>query len=207
MLKTFVALLGCLFVAAPALQTPLYAESKVLAFAGSTRGDSINKKLVKEAARIAQEMGATVKLIDLKDYPMPLYEGDLEAAEGVPFAAKQLKEIIDENQIILIASPEYNGAYSPLLKNTLDWLSRMQGALNGKTVIIMSSSPGKLGGARGLVLLKALLEELGAKVVSNQVSVPNGYQAFDQAGHLKDLKWEEALRQAIRPVITQSAIK
>lgn len=205
MLKIFV-FLCCLCTAATTFHTsPLYAESsfaesKVLAFAGSTRVDSINKKLVKEAARIAQEMGATVKLIDLKDYPAPFYEGDLEAAEGVPATTKQLRQLIDESQVILIASPEYNGSYSPLLKNTLDWLSRMQNSFKGKSVVIMSTSPGKLGGMRGLVLLKALLEELGATVLPQQVSLPHGNQAFNEAGHLIDPKWEKALMQAIQQI-------
>lgn len=176
------------------------AQTEVLAFAGSVRSESINKKLVKQAAQIAQELGAKVKVIDLNDYAMPIYEGDLEDSKGAPPAAKKLKEAIDAAQVIMIASPEYNGFFSPLLKNTIDWLSRL-GNFKGKTFIIMSTSPGKLGGARALVHLKTLLEELGGQVVSPQVSVPNGFQAFDASGHLKDPKWTNALREAIRPAI------
>lgn len=200
MLKLFV-LLCCFYTAA------LHAEIKVLAFAGSTRLDSMNQKLVKEAARHAFDMGACVKVLNLKDYPMPLYEGDLEEAEGLPASTRQLKKEMQGAQVIVIASPEYNASYSPLLKNTLDWLSRDEGedfqtAFKGKTFIIMSASPGQLGGARGLVPLRALLETLGGKVVSGQVSLPNGDRAFDEAGRLKDDQWAQRLRQLIRPVIS-----
>lgn len=185
------------------LTMPLHAETKVVAFAGSARCDSINKKLVKEAARLAQDMGATVKVLDLKDYPMPLYDGDLEDTQGIPLTAKQFKAALAPSQVIMIASPEYNGSYSPLLKNTIDWLSRGEesGTFKGKTFVIMSTSPSQYGGERGLAPLRALLETLGGNVLPNQIALPQGYQAFDESGRLKDEQWVNRLRQAIQPAL------
>src|SRR5689334_4293777 len=100
------------------------AEVKVTAFAGSLRNDSFNKKMVKEAARMAEEMGAEVTFIDLKDYPMPFFDEDLERVEGMPESAKSFRRQLLSSDVILIASPDYNHSISGVLKNALDWLSR-----------------------------------------------------------------------------------
>lgn len=196
MLRLFVLL--CCFCA-----VNLQAETKVLAFSASTRCESTNKKLVKEAARFAQDMGATVKLIDLKDYPMPFYDGDLEEAQGLPVAAQRLKELVKDANLVMIASPEYNGSYPALLKNVLDWLSRGEesSTFKDKTFLIMSTSPGPSGGGRGLVLVRSLLETLGGKVLPSQIALPQGYQAFDEAGHLKDEQWAKRLRQSVQSAL------
>ncbi len=102
------------------------SEIKVLAVAGSTRDDSINKKLVTEAAHLARQMGSKVTIIDLKDYPMGLYDADIEAKQGMPIKAKQLRQLMIQSQVILIASPEYNGSLSGVLKNAIDWASRSE---------------------------------------------------------------------------------
>src|SRR5262245_61507584 len=101
------------------LAGPLAAETKILAFAGSTRKDSYNKKLVKEAAQIARKCGANVTVVDLKDYPIPLYDGDLEKDEGMPENAKRIRKMMIESDAILIASPEYNGSLPAVLKNVI----------------------------------------------------------------------------------------
>lgn len=175
------------------------AETNVLAFAGSARNESLNKQLVNDAARIAREMGANVTVIDLKEYPIPLYDGDLEESQGLPANAKKIRDLLIKNQVILIASPEYNGSVSPLLKNLIDWASRNEQngasreAFKGKKIAIMSASPGGKGGARGLVHLRAILTDVGATVISKQLSVPNAYNAFNETGKLKDPKLQQEL--------------
>ena len=99
-------------------------SAKILAFAGSTRSNSFNKRLVRAAAVMAEEAGATVTIVDLRDYPLPLYDGDLEQAEGLPEHAATLYELFKSHDALLISSPEYNSSVSAVLKNTIDWVSR-----------------------------------------------------------------------------------
>jgi chromate reductase, NAD(P)H dehydrogenase (quinone) len=176
---------------------------KVLAFAGSTRKDSINKKLVLIAAEIARKKGASVTFIDLKEYPIPLYDGDLEESEGMPKNAKYIRNLMLESSAIIIATPEYNGSISAVLKNALDWVSRSEdsnasrGAFKGKKFAVMSTSPSKKGGLNGLNHLSFILENLGGKVVSIKVAVPNGFEAFNEVGQLRDEKIAKELDQEI----------
>src|SRR5262245_16075385 len=123
----------------------------ILAFAGSAREGSFNKKLIRVAAKAAQEAGAQVTLIDLKDFPMPLMNEDLEAKEGMPEFAKKIKDLMKSHDAFLISTPEYNSSMPPLLKNTLDWASRKESkdepplsAYKNKIAGIMSASPGAL---------------------------------------------------------------
>lgn len=181
----------------------LSAETKILALAGSTRADSYNKKLVQEAAEIARKKGAIVTVIDLKDFKMPFYDEDLEKAEGMPLAAKQFRQLMIDNQAIIIASPEYNGSLSAVLKNALDWASRNEAgkpsrdAFTGKRFALMSASPGQTGGSTGLVHLKAIIERIGGEVVSKQTSIPRAYEAFTPEGHLINSQQIEAIKQEI----------
>jgi chromate reductase, NAD(P)H dehydrogenase (quinone) len=185
----------------------LLAEQKVLAFSGSTRADSYNKKLVLQAADIAKQMGATVTVIDLKDYPMPFYDGDLEEKNGLPEKAKQLRDLMKNSDAIIIASPEYNSSVSAVLKNTLDWASRGEkggyspDAFQGKKFAIMSASPGQGGGARGLVHLKQIIENVGGKVVSIKVSVKQAHTAFDEKGALINPAVKNELRDEIQELL------
>lgn len=174
--------------------------SKILAFAGSTRSDSFNKKLVKVAAQGANESGANVTIIDLRDFVMPLYDGDLENQQGLPPAALKLKELMLTHHGFLIASPEYNSSISGVLKNTLDWTSR-QGdgesplaCYNDKVAGLMSSSPGGLGGLRGLVHLRAILENMGVLVIPDQVAISQAHEAFDTDNSMKDKKQEQKVK-------------
>ncbi len=167
--------------------------AKLLFFAGSARKASLNKKLAALAGKLAREKGADVTIIDLKDFEMPLYDGDLEAEEGLPENAKRLKKLFIEHDGFFIASPEYNSSFSPLLKNTLDWISRIHeenepslSAYSGKIAAIAATSAGPLGGLRGLVPLRMLLGNIGVTVIPNQVAVGSGLQAFDDAGRLSD---------------------
>ena len=169
----------------------------ILAFAGSARNNSWNKKLVRIAAKGARAAGAEVTDLDLADYPMPMYDGDLEAAEGQPANAKRLKTLMINSHGFLIASPEYNSGYSPLLKNTLDWVSRPIPeepsllAFAGKVTALMSASPGALGGLRGLAQLRQVLSNIQVLVLPAQVTVPLAQNLFKKNGYLKDEKKQE----------------
>lgn len=167
---------------------------KILALAGSLRKDSFNKKLVKIAAAGARKAGAEVAIVDLADYPLPLYDGDLEAEKGIPENAKKLKKLFIEHNGFLFASPEYNSSVSGTFKNVIDWVSRPDKGeapligFKGKIATIMSASPGALGGLRGLVHLKAILGNMGVVVLPDQVTVSVAHEAFNEDGQLKDPK-------------------
>ncbi|MBS0648092.1 MAG: NAD(P)H-dependent oxidoreductase [Verrucomicrobia bacterium] len=200
-----------LLLALIAFTMSLKAETKVLAFAGSTRAGSYNQKLVLEAADIARKMGATVTVIDFKDFPMPLYDTALEE-KGMPAQAKRLRQLMIQSDAIIIASPEHNASISATLKNALDWTSRNAGsysaeAYQGKKFAIMSASPGKGGGARGLVHLRAIIEAVGGDVMAKQVSVPTAHQAFDAKGKLESASLTQELQQEIQQLIPASLAK
>jgi chromate reductase, NAD(P)H dehydrogenase (quinone) len=197
----------CLIILCFAFSTSLNAQTKVLAFAGSTRADSANKKLIVEAANSAHRMGADITVIDLKDYPIPFYDGDLEAKEGMPSTARQLRKMMIQSDVIIIASPEYNASLSPVLKNAIDWASRGEAggssreAFKGKKFAIMSASPGSSGGARGLVHLRTILEDIGGTVIPLQVVVPGAFNAFDELGHLKSEKTKMEIQKILQAAI------
>ncbi|MDX2231285.1 MAG: NAD(P)H-dependent oxidoreductase [Leptolyngbyaceae cyanobacterium bins.349] len=169
---------------------------KILAFAGSARTDSFNKKLVKIAAEGAKAAGAEVTYLDFRDLPLPLYDEDLETAEGLPENVLKLKSVMKASQGFLIACPEYNSSITPLLKNAIDWASRPEPGdppmgltcFRDKVAVIMSASPGGLGGLRGLGHVRSILENIGVLVLPDQKAVSNAYQAFDETGNLKDEK-------------------
>ena len=172
---------------------------KILALAGSTRTASFNKQLVRFAAEAARAAGAEVTVVDLRDYPLPLFDGDLEDHEGLPENAKKLKALFREHDGLLIASPEYDSSITAVLKNTLDWVSRGETddepalvAYRGKAAALLSASPGALGGLRGLVHLRAILGNIGVIVLPDQAAVPKAHEAFDAGGRLKD---ERTVRQ------------
>ncbi len=175
---------------------------RILAFAGSTREASFNKKLVQIAAAGAKAAGAEVTYIDLRDFPLPLYDGDLEAAEGLPDNARKLKALMLAHQGLLIASPEYNSSISGVLKNTIDWISRPENndepplaCYANKVAAIMSASPGGFGGMRGLVIVRSLLENIKVMVIPDQVAVPKAFEVFNEDGTLKDSKQQAAVEQ------------
>ncbi len=173
---------------------------KILAFAGSAREASFNKRMIRIAADGAREAGAEVTLIDLKEYPLPLFDQDEEAAYGLPPNARKLKDLFLSHQGLLIASPEYNSSISPLLKNTIDWVSRpVEGQQQlaeyaGKTAVIMSASPGGLGGLRGLVHVRAILGNIGVVVLPATLSISGAPKAFADDGSLADPKQQEQVR-------------
>ena len=180
---------------------------KILAFAGSTREGSFNKQLLKLAAAAASKAGGDVQVIDLRDLPLPIYDGDLESREGLPENARKLKQLFISHQAILISSPEYNSSVSGVLKNTIDWLSRpvpgekSLGCFEGKVAGLLSASPGQLGGLRGLVHLRAILGNIKVLVLPDQASIPKANEAFDASGALKDPKQHQAVETVARRLV------
>lgn len=173
-------------------------KPKILAFAGSLRQGSFNKKLIKIAVKGAEQADADITLIDLADFTLPAYNGDDEAAHGLPENAKKLKQLMIAHDGLLISSPEYNSSISGAFKNVIDWVSRPEEgekislpAFRGKVAAIMSASPSGLGGLRGLVHLRAILENIHVMVLPEQVTVPSAHEAFDEDGHLKDQQKEK----------------
>ena len=175
---------------------------RVLAFAGSARKDSYNKRLLPIVSAGAEAAGGSVTIADLADFPMPLFNEDLEAKQGMPEHARRFKELMLEHDALIIASPEYNSAFSPLLKNTLDWVSRSEAddeaslsAYRGKVAGILAASPGALGGLRGLVFLRMLLGNLGVLVVPKQQAIRQAYKAFNDTGTLIDERHNRAVME------------
>jgi chromate reductase len=187
------------------------AQPKILAFAGSTRTESWNKKLIKIAVEGARAAGAEVTLIDLRDFPMPLYDGDLEAA-GIPDNARKLKLLFLDHSGLLISSPEYNSSISGVLKNSIDWVSRSEpgeaplACYADKVAALLSASPGALGGLRGLVTLRSILGNIKVLVLPDQVSVMKAHEAFNPDGTLKDAK-QAASVQKLGKSLTETLVK
>ena len=169
-------------------------QPRILAFAGSARIGSHNHRLVQVAATGARAAGAEVTVLNLKDYPLPLFDEDLEREEGTPENARRLKQSFLDHDGLLVASPEYNSSITPLLKNTIDWVSRpaegepMLAAYQCKVAALMAASPGGLGGLRGLVHVRSILSSIGVVVLPDQIAVPQAFAAFDDDGQLKDEK-------------------
>jgi chromate reductase len=167
---------------------------RILAFASSTRRESFNKKLVAIAAQGAREAGAEVMLIDLKDFALPLFDQDLEAEQGMPENGTKLKKLFVDHDGLLIASPEHNSSFPAVLKNAIDWVSRPAPGeaplvgFKGKVATLMSTSPGALGGLRGLVHVRSILGNLGVIVLPDQIAVGKAHEAFQPDGSLMDPK-------------------
>jgi NAD(P)H-dependent FMN reductase len=179
------------------------AAPRILAFAGALRTQSWNKKLIRIGAGIARDAGAEVNLIDLRDYPMPFYDGDIEASDGLPPKARELKELMLAHDAFLLSCPEYNSSISAVLKNTIDWVSRPRpnepSAFKGKIAGLLAASPGNLGGVRGLFTVRQVLTTLGVLVVPTQFALSQAANAFADDGALKD----ERHRDAVKAVVTE----
>ena len=172
---------------------------RIVAFAGSLRSDSYNKKLIRIAAAGARAAGAAVTEIDLRDMPMPLYDGDVQRDHGLPPNAKVFKRALIEHHGILISSPEYNSAISGVLKNAIDWASRTEAnepplvAFKGKIAGLVSASTGHLGGVRGLAALRSILSNIGVMVIPTQMAISRANDAFEPDGKLKDERHQAAV--------------
>jgi chromate reductase, NAD(P)H dehydrogenase (quinone) len=170
------------------MSASLRAETKVLLFSGSTREGSYNQKLIMQAEKMARAQGAQTTLISLKDFEMPFYNGDLEEKTGMPENAKRLGQLMAEHDVIVIATPEYNGSIPGLLKNAIDWMSRdaKRAMFKGKKFSLMSAAGSAYGGKNAMKHLADILGQLGG-VVEIKASVPRAYEAFNEKGELKDI--------------------
>lgn len=183
------------------------ARPKILVFAGSAREASLNKKLARAAAKAIDDNGGEATFIDLRDYPMPIYEGDLEAREGMPPSARTLRELFVSHPAFLIVSPENNGTIPSLLKNAIDWLSRdVDGKsglepYRGKVIALMSASPGAFGGVVCLTHLRFSLSKLLAHVIPDQFPLPKADQAFADDGSLKEAWQQKSVQTVVRHLI------
>lgn len=176
-------------------------KPKILVVTGSARLDSVHRKLAVLAVQALHEAGTDATLADLRDFPMPMYDGDLEAGHGMPANAHALKELARRHDGFAIASPEYNGSFPALLKNALDWISRPEPGehhlevFRGKVAAILSASPGPGGGRRGLSHLRELLERMAVQVIPQEVAIARSGAALDAAGQLTRAEDEAALRE------------
>jgi chromate reductase, NAD(P)H dehydrogenase (quinone) len=166
---------------------------KILAACGSARRGSLNQKTLNLAAHGATHAGAQVTSIRLADFELPLYDADMEAEQGVPERVRALQALVAEHDALLIATPEYNGGYSALLKNAIDWISRPRAdgssgvaLLAGKVAALVSASPGQLGGLRSQTGLRVVLDKLGVLVIPEAFALSVAHEAFDADGNMKD---------------------
>lgn len=177
-------------------------KPKILAFAGSLRKNSYTKRVLKTAVEGAKKAGADVTYIDLKDYPLPIYDADDHAANGFPENALKLQRLLGESDGFLIASPEYNGSVSGGLKNMIDWASRksdefgMIEVFKGKTAAIMTASPGAFGGIRCLAHLRGILTIMLVNVLPSEIAVAKVGSMFEgDAEEMTDEKMKTILEE------------
>ena len=181
---------------------------RILAFSGSAHSPSLNQRLVSLAARGARDAGAEVTLISLRDFPMPLYDQDIEDADGIPEHGMRLKDLFRAHDGLLISSPEYNSSFSAALKNAIDWISRPDGDVPGlvafrdTTALLLSASPGALGGLRGLVHVRAILSGLGVLVLPGQHAVSRAHTVLGEDGSFSDERGAETVRSLTQQLVT-----
>lgn len=184
---------------------------KILVFAGSAREASLNKKLARIAAGCVTEAGGEVTYVDLRDFPIPLYDGDLEAREGMPPFAVKLRDLFLTHQGLLIASPENNGSVTALLKNTIDWLSREYKGRSGlepyrgKVAAIMGASPGGFGAISSLAYLRPILTKLTVHVIPEQATISRADQAFKEDGSFVDERNLKAVAGVAKRLVETTA--
>ena len=188
---------------------------KLLFLAGSARRESLNGRVACNALRMAEKEGAEVTYVDLGDFDIPIYDGDLERQSGLPEDVKKLKQLFIDCDGFFIASPEYNSSFSPLLKNSLDWISRQENsdepplvAFTGKVAAISSASPGRLGGIRGLPGLRMMLSNINVLVIPQQAAIGNAKESFNEEGDLVDEKSKNLLQKVVKEFVRiTSAVK
>jgi|RhiMetdeSRZDD1v2_1073273.scaffolds.fasta_scaffold632503_2 chromate reductase, NAD(P)H dehydrogenase (quinone) len=174
---------------------------KILSFCGSSRKGSLNQQLLNIAEAGAIAAGAEVTRLRLSDLRLPLYEGDMEAEYGLPEEAQTFKTMIAEHHAILIGTPEHNGGYTALLKNSIDWASRPTAGdpsglapFQGKPAALVSASPGAMGGLRSQIALQVTLNKIGVMVIPRSFALGAAHKAFDALGILVDSNAEKMVR-------------
>jgi chromate reductase len=190
------------------------AAQKILVIPGSLRTGSHNARLAALAARELALAEADVTRISLEDYPLPLFDADLVADSGLPQPAVQLKKMLMAHQGVFITSPEYSASVTPLLKNAIDWISRVRdrgeptyAAFKDRVFAIGAAAAGSGGGIRSLMALRQILElGCGALVIPEQISVPRAEQAFDDMDNLKDESLTAALKAMARRLVELASV-
>jgi NAD(P)H-dependent FMN reductase len=185
------------------------AAPKILVFSGSLRTGSHNGRLAALACKELMLADADVTRISLADYPLPIYDADLAAKSGPPFNAIKLKHLVTAHRGVFIASPEYNASITPLLKNTIDWISAVRerdepalAAYQNRVFALGAASPGRSGGMQSLIALRQVLAVgCRALVVAEQVSVPNATEAFDEMDQLRDTRAAAQLKVVVTKLV------
>ena len=184
---------------------------KILVILGSLRTGSLNAKLAAVAAHALAQQGAEVTRISLSDFPLPIYDGDLQAKSGVPKHAINLKRMMAAHHGVLIVTPEYNSSVPALLKNAIDWVSRVQDAhesrgqvFRGRVFAIASASGNRLGGVRALAALRLILSACHAQVIPNQLALAFAEDAYDEMDRLRNAADADALKTLARQLIDVS---
>ena len=183
------------------------SSPKVLAFAGSTRKESVNKRLARIALQAAKKAGAETTFVDLQDFNIPLYCDDLVAKEGIPEGVLQFKQLLNSHNGFFIASPEYNGSLTGVLKNAIDWATikadgeERMSCWNGKIAGLVSASPGGLGGIRGLHHLRTILAGIGTFVLPNHLAVGNSTENLQNEKQITDEKLQLQLESLTHEMV------
>jgi NAD(P)H-dependent FMN reductase len=177
-------------------------KPRIVVMAGSRRREALSRRVAAACARALDAVGAEVERVELDDYPAPLYDGDLEAASGLPEAIVRLQRVLHASDGVLVVNPEYNGSLTPLLKNTLDWCSRPNPTdpersggkvYAGRAAAVVGSSPGALGGMRVLFHIRDVLGYLGMQVIPQQLAVGKAGEAVGDDDRLRDAAQQEML--------------
>jgi len=190
------------------------ANPKILVLPGSNRTGSHNIKLAALAAKELTLIDADVTLISLQDYPLPIYDADLDSRTGQPANALRLKQMIMAHDGVFITTPEYSASVPPLLKNAIDWVSRVRergdptyAAFKGRVFAIASASPGRAGGLRALMALRQVLElGCGAFVIPEQVAIPAADQAFDDMDDIIDTGTGNLFRAELQRLVDMTRL-
>jgi chromate reductase, NAD(P)H dehydrogenase (quinone) len=184
---------------------------KILVIPGSLRAGSLNAKLASVVAHELALAGAEVTRLSLSDFPLPIYDGDLQAKSGVPKHAVNLKRMIGAHHGVLIVTPEYNSSVPALVKNTIDWVSRVQDphetrgqVFRDRVFAVAAASGGRLGGSRALAALRLILSACHAQVIPNQFALSFAEHAYDHMDHLKHPADIEAMQAMVRQLIDVS---
>jgi len=183
---------------------------RLLIIAGSERAGAYSRALARVAAAAARRDGCDVTEFDLRALALPIYDGDLEHAAGVPAAALQLRDALRSHDAMLLVTPEYNGFPTPLVLNAFDWMSRIPATADGgpglaatanKPAALLSSSPGMLGGLRAMTLMRQYLQgNFAMIVVPQQFALARAAEAFDDAGALKDAKAQQSVEHVLAAI-------
>ena len=183
---------------------------RLLIIAGSERAGAYSRALARVAAAAARRDGCDVTEFDLRALALPIYDGDLEHASGVPAAALQLRDAVKSHDALLLVTPEYNGFPTPLMLNAFDWMSRIPATADGgaglaatadKPAALLSSSPGMLGGLRAMTLVRQYLQGNFAMIVApQQFALSRAAEAFDDAGALKDARAQQSVEHVLAAI-------